>query len=62
MHDEAPVPLYGPAGHMEAVADVEPMGQEYPAVQSPVQVLVLRAVVAPYLPAQWATSKHHKLQ
>ena len=62
MHADAPVPLYCPAGQMEAVADVEPAGHEYPAVQSPVHAAVKRAVVDPNLPAQWATSKHHKLQ
>jgi hypothetical protein len=36
---------------MEAVADVEPAGQAYPALQFPEQAAVVRPVVAPYLPA-----------
>ena len=50
MQADAPVPLYCPAGQMEAVAEVEPEGQMYPALQSPLHAAVLRLVVAPYLP------------
>lgn len=50
MQADAPVPLYCPAGQMEAVAEVEPEGQMYPALQSPLHAAALRLVVAPYLP------------
>jgi hypothetical protein len=42
---------YLPAGHKAAVADVDPAGQAYPAVQGPVQDDAVRPPMFPYLPA-----------
>ncbi len=38
VHADAPAKEYCPTGQMEAVADVDPAGQVYPAEQSPEQV------------------------
>ncbi len=42
LHAPAPARLYLPVGHTDAVASVDPAGQEYPAVQGPLQAAVLR--------------------
>ena len=49
-HIPEPV-LYCPAAQMDAVADEDPAGQAYPALQDPVQPEVVRPVVDPYFPA-----------
>ncbi len=47
----APPKLYSPGGHSTAVALVEPAGQAYPAVHSPLQVSADAATAAPNRPA-----------
>jgi hypothetical protein len=47
----APPVLYVPTAQMEAVADAEPAGQEYPAGQLPLQVADVMAGVDPNCPA-----------
>jgi hypothetical protein len=51
VHADAAAREYWPAGHTAAVADVEPAGQTYPAVQGPLQAAEPNAAVAPYRPA-----------
>ncbi len=50
LHAPAPAGLYLPAGHTDVVALVEPMGQENPAVQGPLQDRSVSDVVLPHLP------------
>ncbi len=47
VHDAAPPVEYCPVGQMDAVGNVDPAGQAYPAVHGPVQAAVVRPVVAP---------------
>ncbi len=47
----APAKLYLPAGHMDAVADTDPGGQAYPAVQFPVQADDVKPGLLPNVPA-----------
>jgi hypothetical protein len=51
LHATAPVRLYRPRGHGEAVATVEPLGQVKPALQFPVQAVEFRPWLEPYRPA-----------
>ena len=50
-HAGAPPTLYWPAGHLAAVALVEPSGQKYPALQLAVQLGADRPVADPNRPA-----------
>jgi hypothetical protein len=50
-HAEDPTALHCPAGHWVTVEVVEPAGHVNPALQSPVQAIVVRPVVDPNLPA-----------
>ena len=47
VHAPAPARLYCPVAHIDCVADVDPVGQAYPALQLPLQPVVLRPVVDP---------------
>jgi hypothetical protein len=47
VHDPAPSKLYDPVGHIDAVGDVEPAGQLYPAVHGPEQVAAVKPVIEP---------------
>ena len=51
VQDDDPTALHLPAPHTACVADVEPAGQEYPAVQLPVQSAVVNPDVLPNRPA-----------
>ncbi len=51
MHDDEPLTLYWPAGHGDAVEDVDPATQKYPAVQFPLQPAVVMPDTPPYRPA-----------
>ena len=48
VQDPDPATEYLPAGHWLAVADVDPMGQAYPAVHAPLHVEDVSPAVAPY--------------
>ncbi len=51
----APAKLYCPTGQMEAVADVDPTGQEYPAVHAPLHVDDVRPGEPPHTPGPHGT-------
>jgi hypothetical protein len=51
VQDDAPAREYCPTGHAAAVGDMDPAGQTYPAVHSPLHMDVARPVVDPYWPA-----------
>ena len=47
----APAREYHPKGHCTEVADVDPAGHAYPAVQLPLQTTLVRPWVDPKVPA-----------
>jgi hypothetical protein len=51
VHTAAPPKLYCPTPHTDAVADVDPAGQAYPAVHWPLHAGDVRPGTAPKLPA-----------
>ena len=51
VHDPAPLTLYEPSGHIDAVALVDPAAHAYPAWQGPVHTAVVNLGSDPYLPA-----------
>ena len=51
VHDPDPLTLNLPTGHTNAVGDVDPEGQENPALQLPLQLALAMADTAPYRPA-----------
>jgi hypothetical protein len=51
VHEPDPLMLNLPTGHTNAVGDVDPEGQENPALQLPLQLALAMADTAPYRPA-----------
>ncbi len=52
VQDATPPRLYCPAAHSDAVDDVEPEGQAYPAAHAPTQALDVWLGASPYLHRQ----------
>jgi hypothetical protein len=50
VHDPAPLKLYCPAAHADALADVEPAGHANPALHGPEHAELDRPATAPYWP------------
>jgi hypothetical protein len=51
VHTPDPATLYLPVGHTDAVGDVDPATQKYPALQLPLQPAVVMPDTPPYRPA-----------
>ena len=51
VHTPDPLTLYLPTGHTDAVDDVDPATQKYPAVQLPLHPAVVMPDTSPYRPA-----------